>query len=478
MPDPSDILAVEIYATDIEILRELVQTHAYDFGCRPHCFTAGDGVYMTPAFVTNEQFGQLQNENFNMQVIEYGIPAERMSEATVGVGDRFEGGQIAPLGLGFGDRNNADLGGIMNASEIGSALDGLMTYGVDHFSLPYPTVEGRYTTGGVVGGATNSDESIYVYFTAGLHARERGGPDALIYFIADLMAAKQNSTGLVYGSKSYSNADVLRALGTGIVFVPLVNPDGVHWDQATNTLWRKNRNPAGAFPWPPGSPNVLTDSIGVDLNRNFDFLWDFSTFFAPAVTPASYDPISNQYHGASPFSEAESSNVASVFDRFPNIHWYMDIHSYGPDLLFSWGNDNNQAADPTMSFLNPLWNSQRGIIGKPDYMEWIETGNWTTVQLVAQRVCGTVNTALGQNYSPMQSADFSAVSGASDDYAFSRFQAIPLVSQYNKVYAFTFEFGQNHFYPTLPEFHQNVLDTSAALMEFCLAAADVGLSGP
>lgn len=276
---------------------------------------------------------------------------------------------------------------------------------------------------------------------------------------------------------SYSNADVLRALSTGIVFIPLVNPDGVRWDQATNTLWRKNRNRAGAFPWPPGSPNVLPDSIGVDVNRNFDFLWDFSTSFAPGVTPASYDPISDTYHGAAPFSEVESKAVKEIYDNFPNIRWYMDIHSFGPDLLFSWGNDDNQAGDPTMNFLTPLWNSQRGVIGKPDYMEWIETGNWTTVQLVAQRVCGTVNNVMGNNYQPQQSAEFSGVSGASDDYAFSRFQMPPPGGKLNKVYAFTLESGQGHFYPTLAEFQQNVMDTGAALMEFCLAAADFGLEG-
>ncbi|MBP1689037.1 MAG: hypothetical protein H6Q33_5180, partial [Deltaproteobacteria bacterium] len=38
------------------------------------------------------------------------------------------------------------------------------------------------------------------------------------------------------------------------------------------------------------------------------------------------------------------------------------------------------------------------------------------------------------------------------------------------------EFGYaTNFYPTLTEFHQNVKDTGAGLMEFCLAASDAGL---
>ena len=38
------------------------------------------------------------------------------------------------------------------------------------------------------------------------------------------------------------------------------------------------------------------------------------------------------------------------------------------------------------------------------------------------------------------------------------------------------EFGYpTNFYPTLPEYHANLKDTGAGLMEFCLAASDGGL---
>lgn len=124
MADPSDILAVEIHAADIETLRELVGTHPYDFGCRPHVFPVRDGMYMTPAFVTHDQFSQLQNENFDVQVKEQGIPVERRSESTVGIGDRFKGGNIIPRGMGTRGVLNEDLdvGRIMNADEIASAM--------------------------------------------------------------------------------------------------------------------------------------------------------------------------------------------------------------------------------------------------------------------------------------------------------------------------------------------------------------------
>ena len=168
------------------------------------------------------------------------------------------------------------------------------------------------------------DPNLYhVYFTAGVHSRERGGPDNLIYFISDLLYAQKHSTGLTYGAKSFSKADVIKALNTGIVFFPLVNPDGLWHDQKTDSLWRKNRNPADATPG-------VEATIGVDINRNYDFLWHFRRHFhssaCASTTLASDRPIDETYHGRYAFSEPETRNVALVFDQFPRLRWYMDIH--------------------------------------------------------------------------------------------------------------------------------------------------------
>ena len=213
---------------------------------------------------------------------------ERTAKATIGKGDRFKNGRIPPQGVGSRpDGHDSDIGPIMNADEIDSALQGLVNeYGIPTFDVPNATAEGTGGKGGMTG-PVNRD-AYHVYFTAGVHSRERGGPDNLIYFIADLLFAKKHSTGLTYGSKSYSNADVLKALKTGIVFFPLVNPDGLRHDQKTDSLWRKNRNPADATPG-------IDATIGVDINRNYDFLWDFRRHFHPAAaavtTLASDKPI-------------------------------------------------------------------------------------------------------------------------------------------------------------------------------------------
>jgi hypothetical protein len=462
-------LTVAIHAADLESLRRIVQTYQLDYGCRPHAIQDATGAYYTTALVSRAERLLLRDKGLEIRDLFDQTSGKRTAKATIGKGDRFKGGRIPPQGVGSRpDGRDSDPGPIMNADEIDSALQGLVNeYGIPSFDVPNPTAEGTTGKGGMTGPVNR--EAYHVYFTAGVHARERGGPDNLIYFIADLLFAKKHSTGLTYGSRSYSNADVLKALKTGIVFFPLVNPDGVRYDQKTDSLWRKNRNPADAT-------SGIDATIGVDINRNYDFLWDFRRHFhssaAAATSLASDKPIDETYHGRYAFSEPETRNVAWVFDQFPRVRWYMDIHSASGDVLFNWGDDNNQVNDPSMQFLNPGWDGKRGIVGDA-YREWIEESDFGKVSVVSRRVAGAMHAVGGRVFNPMQAVGLFPTSGASDDYAYSRHRANAAL---NKAHGFTMEFGYpKNFYPTLAEYHDNLKDTGAGLMEFCLAASDAGL---
>lgn len=209
----------------------------------------------------------------------------------IGTGDRFNGGATFPRGLG--SQPSASITTILSVAEVQSALEGLVNeYGIELFTSPYTTYEKRSIYGVKAGGTGGTcDGAYHVYFNGGIHARERGGPDNLIYFLSDLLYANKTGTGLTYGTKTYTNAQVTTALAAGLIFVPLSNPDGVAWDQTTNTCWRKNRNPAAAT-------TGQAATIGVDLNRNFDFLWDFQNLFAPSVVAggvASASPRDETY---------------------------------------------------------------------------------------------------------------------------------------------------------------------------------------
>ena len=467
--DEIPTISARLYAADDAALFELVTDRPLDYGCRPRARRDdADRIYVS-ALLSPRQLTDLLDQGVEVDITNERLMDMTSAADTIAEGDRFEGGGRAPQGAGSRPEGSTrDIGMIMNVDEIGSAIDGLVNeFGLPTITLPHGTAEGTPSKGGQIG---DVDPGLYhVYFTAGVHARERGGPDCLIYFISDLLHAQRNGTGLTYGAVNYSNAQVITALNTGIVFFPLVNPDGVRYDQATDSLWRKNRNPANG----DGSPA----SIGVDINRNYDFLWDYRQAFDPTVAKSTYvasdNPRIDTYHGPTPFSEAETKNVAWIFDQFPRLRWYMDVHSAAGDILYNWGDDNNQSNDPGMTFLDPGWDGKRGVVGDEDYREWISERDDQAARVTARRVAAAMRGVAGRSFQPLQAVGLYPTSGASDDYAFSRFQADPNL---NKTYGFTMEFGYpTNFYPTLPEFHANVVDVGAGLMEFCLSAAQIGL---
>jgi len=227
----------------------------------------------------------------------------------------------------------------LNVVEIESALIGLASSYpsvTQLITLPYFTVEGRQSHALRIG--TGPCRRSAVLIISGAHAREWGGPDICINFAADLLEAYSLGTALIYGGTAYSAAEIKSIIERlDVIVFPDVNPDGRNYSQNTYPMWRKNRNPA--------SSGGQASKIGVDPNRNYDFLWDFNAAFAPGAqafgTLASSDPSSDIFHGIAAFSEAETKNVRYLFDQFPQISWFMDIHSFGGDILHSWGDDTN-----------------------------------------------------------------------------------------------------------------------------------------
>jgi murein tripeptide amidase MpaA len=424
------------------------------------------------AIVAPERLEVLK-KSLDPELVRIDIPShlnKRQEEyAPIGKGDRFKGGKVAPRGLGSRKKGEkVDIGPILNVEEVHSALKGLAKeYGIDTFTAPHKTFEGRSIYGAVANKAekTKKDKQ-YIYLNSGIHARERGGPDNLIYFIADLLYANEHRIGLTYGNVSYTNSQVKKALGTGIVFVPLSNPDGVVHDQTNSNLWRKNRNPASS-----NDSDPLT--VGVDLNRNFDFLWNFTKYFDPSVEPASTDPASQAFYGTAPFSEPETRNIAWIYDVFPKIRWFIDVHSAAGTLLYSWGDDINQSHDKKQNLFNAAYDGKRGVVEDTVYKEFISQEDWDNVAHQANKTTAAMIKVGGRAYEPQQAVGLYPTSGASDDYSFSRWHKNKKV---NKVYGYTMEFGYpTNFYPTSEEYIQNILDTNAGFMEFCLTADEIGL---
>ncbi len=254
----------------------------------------------------------------------------------------------------------------LNILEIESALQNLAAGYPETTELvacPNVTHEGRQSH--ILRVGAKEDAAVDgVLILGGVHAREWVPPDALVSLTADLLEAYKLGTGLVYGGKRFPANDVRQVMETLDLFVyPCVNPDGRYYSQTNDALWRKNHRPH------PSNGSC----VGVDINRNFDFLWEHLTKFASdAGVNTSDDPCNKQvYRGPSSSSEPETKNVVWLLDTYPRIRWHVDVHSAVPTILHSWGSDQNQTTEPAQTFLNSGFDSVRGRPDDAAYREYI-----------------------------------------------------------------------------------------------------------
>ena len=247
----------------------------------------------------------------------------------------------------------------LNVDEVESALVGLSAAfpgQCELIALPNDSIEGR-SIHAVRLADGPLDVRPAMLFIGCQHAREWGSADICVSFAADLLEAYDTGSGLTYGGTSFTAGQVQQILEETQVFVlPCVNPDGRHFSQNTEAMWRKNRNMAEF----DGDPQT----VGVDLNRNYDFLWDFPNLFSPLALGSlvvSTDPGNDTYHGSAPHSEPEVQNVVWLLDTYPQIRWLIDVHSFSQLLYFQWGDDENQITEPSQNFQNPAHDDDRGI---------------------------------------------------------------------------------------------------------------------
>jgi murein tripeptide amidase MpaA len=348
----------------------------------------------------------------------------------------------------------------LNVVEVESALSVAASAPYATFTeiipLPKPTWEGRQCHAIKIASGTGGSRP-GVYFLGGVHAREWGSPDILINFVEQLEQAYANGTSLTFGSKTFTVADIQTIVNTlDIIVFPQANPDGRNYSMNTDHCWRKNRRTA-----PPNSAACP----GVDINRNFDILWDFPVYFSPAAAiQDSTDPCNYQYYrGPSALSEPETQNAKWIFDTFPNVGFFVDLHSSGENILHSWGDDQDQTTDPSMNFQNPTFNGMRGV--KNDaYGEYIPGNDLSTALHFANVLHDGIQAFRGKNYTVESGYDLYPVAGTSDDYAYSRHFVDP---GKQNVISYTVEWGRE-FHPLYPEMQNIIQEITCGLLTFCL----------
>lgn len=103
-----------------------------------------------------------------------------------------------------------------------------------------------------------------------------------------------------------------------IWIVPLVNPDGLEYSIDVYRYWRKNRraNADGSF--------------GVDLNRNYGYMWGLDD------EGSSPSPPSEVFRGTAAFSEPETRAVRDLF-LSREFRAVVSYHSFSQTILYPWG---------------------------------------------------------------------------------------------------------------------------------------------
>jgi carboxypeptidase T len=350
------------------------------------------------------------------------------------------------------------LGGYLTPDEVESSLNTLAAAYPSLASvapLREETWEGR--TSHVLRLRTGSQaRRIGVLITGSMHAREWGGSDICVAFATNLLKSYASGAPLSYGNKIFTPAQVKAMLETLELFVLAdVNPDGKAYSQSADPTsgqtqgvwWRKNRNP---------NTGVPGGAKGVDINRNFDFLWS-------SGIGTSSDPQSFTYKGQQAFSEPECRNVRDLLEGHPDLGYYVDVHSFGELILFSWGDDEHQTTDPNQNFLNPAFEGVRGVVGDAAYKEFMPAEAQGTLVGLAQSMNAVLHAVRGKSYTVQQAVGLYPTSATSDDYAFHRHQVNGALG---RVYGFTIEFGQQ-FVPPYSEMRKSMADVAAALTELC-----------
>jgi len=290
----------------------------------------------------------------------------------------------------------------------------------------------------------------------------------------------RTGTGMTLGGKSFTPSEIRGIVeALDIVVFPQANPDGRRYSMSADPMWRKNRRPARSSS--PACPVGGGSGPGVDLNRNYEFLWDFPKKFSPAApVMTSTDPCSEIYRGPTASSEPETQNVIWLLDRYPTVGYFIDVHSFGEDILYNWGDDDNQTTDPEMNFRNAAYDGARGIPdsapgGDPKkYREYLPSADLQELIGLGTTMADAIRETHGRRYSVKGAVGLYPTSGTSDDTAYSRSF---IDSARKRVLGYTIEWGPERasipksFHPDYPDMVPIIEEVTAALVAFCAAVA-------
>ncbi|CAH4038112.1 unnamed protein product [Pieris brassicae] len=196
---------------------------------------------------------------------------------------------------------------------------------LDELETMYPNVvrtvsigngaEGRAIKGVIIDYKSGQRENPLIgMIEGGIHAREWISPATV--------------TGIIMEFLTSDNTDV-RFMAEAFVWhiFPVINPDGYAYTFTNNRMWRKNRNTL--YSTDCGTDDDLSN--GIDLNRNFDYVWN--------TVGASSNPCDQTFAGPSAGSEPETQAIMNYVQKIKgsgNMIYYIAFHSYSQMVLIPY----------------------------------------------------------------------------------------------------------------------------------------------
>lgn len=158
-----------------------------------------------------------------------------------------------------------------------------------------------------------------ILFTGTIHAREPVTISLLIFFMYYLLENYDSDPEIQYLLDHHE-----------LYFIPCINPDGY--------IYNETNNPLGGGMWRKNMRNNGNGYFGVDLNRNFGYMWGYDN------NGSSPTPGSETYRGPSAFSEPETKLVRNFCNQH-QFRFCMNYHAHGNLLLYPWGYLNISSPD-------------------------------------------------------------------------------------------------------------------------------------
>lgn len=267
--------------------------------------------YQLVAFLSPEEFADQVTQFFPGRQFEAGRPKQSRSGIGLALAEaKFHNYQETLDEFTDLARSNPDLARIVN---LGPTYEGRQVFALKITRDP----------------ATNDSTKPEVLITGCHHAREWISVEPPVYFARQLI-------------NGYATDDAIKHLvdHLQVWIVPIVNPDGLNYSQASPNdqldglrLWRKNRRPISG---------QCTSGVGVDLNRNYGFQWRPSE---DKPCPSYHDdfgasdlPGDELYRGPEPDSELEIKALnALTGDPNHRFRARLDYHNYSELILYPWG---------------------------------------------------------------------------------------------------------------------------------------------